>query len=44
MTSSANETPAREPQATPVASAITPAMNQTSTQMVDSEMPTESAA
>ncbi len=28
----------------PVASAITPAMNQTSTQIVDSEMPTDSAA
>jgi hypothetical protein len=28
----------------PVASAMTPAMNQTSTQIVDSEMPTDSAA
>jgi hypothetical protein len=28
----------------PVASAITPAMNQTSTQMVESDIPTESAA
>ena len=44
MTSRAKETPARAPQTMPVASAMIPAMNQTMTQIVDSEMPTDSAA
>ncbi len=44
MTSSAKDTFERAPHMMPVASATTPAANQTTTQIYSSEMPTESAA
>ena len=43
-TCSANDTSERAPQMMPVASATTPAVNQTMTQIWLSEMPTDSAA
>ena len=44
MICSENETSERAPHMIPVASATTPAANQTITQICSSEMPTESAA
>ena len=43
-TCSANDTSERAPQKIPVASATTPAVNQTMTQIWFSEMPTDNAA